>query len=1206
MEAPVEDAWAIVPPTAVDFHRHRSGGAGTPPSPDFYEPVLPAEALFDMGDLSTLPEVSHIGCEQNMTAYAASSTDQSEDEMDANMPSLSVHSSATKRFRLVEEEDRNVHDAALKLEELNSQLVAALQRRDWGLQTLMLEISAGPRSAAALEFEDEPSPKFRDDEVTMENQLARLGSLLPRAGTIAQFLREIRCVVGERDQRIQGLQQKATVTSQQHLHETATLGEENRALQGRVQDSEIAADRLRSDAEQQQRLTATMLAAICDLLSQALAACGSADAPPTERGTVDAEGRYLGELARNVCAKLVASEPRPADEDSRVVQELQQERQQLLSQVRSLSGQLERLEGEITKTNQVVGSLKRGLTTCFTDLVQLVPDAPFQLGSCPSAPSDENLNWAEQSVSWLQAYARWLREGHQQTRDEMATRVAAAQQVQDQMEESVRQCTKRLTEQETAVRTALQRSLRSLDIDWETSGKEPPPSSEGFSLLSSGVSDAIARSEHWRQQLELSLRSQGSQAELLGKLEILQGEVRSLESGAENWLKRLSESNATLEAAVALHTGAKFVPNSNAATAWDAELARLDAAITQLAKTAPAIAKKDAKIAELSDALHQHQQQAAHHLMTAQLLEHKREEVLTLQTKIDHLNFVVERQKGFSEHRSLDIGEKVQRLAECNWYLEQAVQQREQSLRRLVAHLAAHQTTEPHGAAAFSTGQPASSSGTWDVEVERCLRVPSRINELAAFDEQFKLIVSERDGVIARLRCREGLLLQQLEETSKATQLRADELRAALQQSDRWREALEQLQLQHQQLRGPSQSQQPQRNDRPEEEELYRWESEEQFHRNQLQIQEEEERTILAVELTYTRSRVLDQEHRLRERRRREQEARRHLVEAETAERRKLLCYEDDTYRAILRDEVLGAALAHEEARRRREAERRRAEETRLLIELERRRAEEARRELERRDFFAAVEASRTTVERSQMQEWRDLHRDLESRLLAALEQEKARRRRLCPFIGVEISEGVVTLDPENPVVPGGARVDHPATGAGVKVVSVKGPAAIYGLEVNDVITSLDGRPTNSLVAFKLAAMLVRAGQVIRIAVLRNGAPCEVLLQTDEKDADEFLPGNRYTRRVVLRGADLAKLQPAHSDACGSADQLPPPSVSVRGGVSPRRVSPRRGTANASTLPPATANTHTRARSNTPTATRTSARRFPTPSASERQQPGRV
>ena len=105
------------------------------------------------------------------------------------------------------------------------------------------------------------------------------------------------------------------------------------------------------------------------------------------------------------------------------------------------------------------------------------------------------------------------------------------------------------------------------------------------------------------------------------------------------------------------------------------------------------------------------------------------------------------------------------------------------------------------------------------------------------------------------------------------------------------------------------------------------------------------------------------------------------------------------------------------------------------------------------------------------------------------------RKRPTVAWIGIEISEGRVLdgrlVEPETVVIDG-------AELPGVKVVAAKGPAAKQGVQVGDVITHLNDRPTTSLTSFKCLASKVKPGQTVSLTLGRAGVRVSLDVLTSE------------------------------------------------------------------------------------------------------------
>ena len=124
--------------------------------------------------------------------------------------------------------------------------------------------------------------------------------------------------------------------------------------------------------------------------------------------------------------------------------------------------------------------------------------------------------------------------------------------------------------------------------------------------------------------------------------------------------------------------------------------------------------------------------------------------------------------------------------------------------------------------------------------------------------------------------------------------------------------------------------------------------------------------------------------------------------------------------------------------------------------------------------------------------------------------------RRKTAFIGVEIAERVLVdvngdghLD--TLVVPEGLQ--YP----GVKVLVVSGPAQRDGIRMHDVVTHVDGHPTNSLEQFRRAASAVTPGATTVFTVTRNHQTKTIDIRTDEVEHAAFVPGARQIHRIALR-----------------------------------------------------------------------------------------
>jgi len=72
-------------------------------------------------------------------------------------------------------------------------------------------------------------------------------------------------------------------------------------------------------------------------------------------------------------------------------------------------------------------------------------------------------------------------------------------------------------------------------------------------------------------------------------------------------------------------------------------------------------------------------------------------------------------------------------------------------------------------------------------------------------------------------------------------------------------------------------------------------------------------------------------------------------------------------------------------------------------------------------------------------------------------------------------------------------------TGVLVQATAEGGPAEQAGLQAEDVITALDGRPVESFEELVLALVEAEPGQVVSVSVLRSGEPLEVEITLGER-----------------------------------------------------------------------------------------------------------
>ncbi len=114
--------------------------------------------------------------------------------------------------------------------------------------------------------------------------------------------------------------------------------------------------------------------------------------------------------------------------------------------------------------------------------------------------------------------------------------------------------------------------------------------------------------------------------------------------------------------------------------------------------------------------------------------------------------------------------------------------------------------------------------------------------------------------------------------------------------------------------------------------------------------------------------------------------------------------------------------------------------------------------------------------------------------------------KRQSPYIGIEISEGVMNLETK-------MRNAY----EGCKVLSVKGPAERAGVKENDIIRRITHTTVvKDLYDFKAGVEALRPSDQITLHLLRGTKEVQIDVVAEARSTDEWIPGTTYSQRVTL------------------------------------------------------------------------------------------
>jgi S1-C subfamily serine protease len=143
----------------------------------------------------------------------------------------------------------------------------------------------------------------------------------------------------------------------------------------------------------------------------------------------------------------------------------------------------------------------------------------------------------------------------------------------------------------------------------------------------------------------------------------------------------------------------------------------------------------------------------------------------------------------------------------------------------------------------------------------------------------------------------------------------------------------------------------------------------------------------------------------------------------------------------------------------------------------------------------------------------------------AALQGGKVQR----PWFGA-------SLQPVTPDIADSLGLDRP-TGALIKEVHAKGPAARAGLQPGDVVLSVDGKPVQDPRALQYRLATKELGGSSELGLVRHGRPFKATIPLVAAIEDPPRDTRDLKGRHPLSGATVANLSPAVAEELGLDDE---------------------------------------------------------------------
>ena len=122
-------------------------------------------------------------------------------------------------------------------------------------------------------------------------------------------------------------------------------------------------------------------------------------------------------------------------------------------------------------------------------------------------------------------------------------------------------------------------------------------------------------------------------------------------------------------------------------------------------------------------------------------------------------------------------------------------------------------------------------------------------------------------------------------------------------------------------------------------------------------------------------------------------------------------------------------------------------------------------------------------------------------------------------FIGIEMAEELLVDAGDGRWVTSGGLES-----GGVRVLLVRGPAMRDGVCAGDVVTHVDGQPTNSLGHVQTAVGRINVGETVFLTVVRGAETLNIPVRTGQVESTVFLPGTRHLHELTLCRLPTAEL----------------------------------------------------------------------------------